>query len=428
MDEYLKEILNKSYGKVLRNVKFIRNNTKCPNCNGTLSNGECKYCGTEIKEIKENIEKLNNELDQLFEIIIKTGQKNIPNNHLSNLLISIKGAGLERVNDYFSYFPLSNIKEEKIEEILAKIKGGHILTEDELLIIERFVYEKRENVLDNIYDYFIFLYLCNIEDKSILLRPDCLEILLKMKTESLMKNYCNNYECRIVPSSKLECGGMMALADASGAFGTENLINLSDQTVRELYADGKETVISSIFHELTHIYQRNVVMRSPHAFTMFSLDEIKDAILSLIHKNYYKENYDNISFEIEAYYKSYYESLKYFKSLNFQVNEDRILKEMNDLLEKFKVCQRKLNGQEIDLDEYFYDFIKDKPLLLERYPQLKVEYKVENEIVVKKEIEELFSDYNKYLEIKAKLSEEDQQGYDYFYNSHLSLNKVKSDR
>ena len=107
--------------------------------------------------------------------------------------------------------------------------------------------------------------------------------------------------------------------------------------------------------------------------------------------NYYQNNYDYVKTEKDANLFAY-QSVKFsLKRLDLTLSENKLksLEEENNLqLEQKENNIRKYNGEEVDFYDLFDKTIISNPEWLEKYPQLNIEYLLDNGMVRRKTKEE----------------------------------------
>jgi hypothetical protein len=148
--------------------------------------------------------------------------------------------------------------------------------------------------------------------------------------------------------------------------------------------------------------------------------EMKDFILSEYLPNYYDRNYSNLSFELDAELIANQTLLSYLDDWKVAVpNRMQIEKTINEYQDKYKNYNTRIYAnKEYNLDELFDTFFmnldnKNKEIIMNEYPQLKVMYGFDGKDYYKQEESaikyavDLLSNINekRYNDYESKLSE-----------------------
>ena len=116
---------------------------------------------------------------------------------------------------------------------------------------------------------------------------------------------------------------------------------------------------------------------------------------------YYHDNYLNLSFEIDAEADGYIYFMRYLTYLGLKLSEkqeQQLLTEISSFLVNRK-SEREVSNlsyidrEKIELSELLDYLIEDSPQIFESYPQLKLEYIIEDNRVRPKNSKELFETY-----------------------------------
>lgn len=193
------------------------------------------------------------------------------------------------------------------------------------------------------------------------------------------------------------CDIIYNLDDSIMGFSYLNLVGLSSELITTLKRGNLFSFFSTIFHELIHVKQEYRIYDQCLSYN--DLIQQKDKLISKKNRQYYKENYHNLSTEIESYsYEAQY-SIEFMKYMHLKVTEEQIAKAKKELEKREQASQnlnRIYNDEEKHLFDIFDEFIKDKPHLLKNYTQLTFEYVEEDGLVrpkTKEELEETYKDF-----------------------------------
>ena len=114
---------------------------------------------------------------------------------------------------------------------------------------------------------------------------------------------------------------------------------------------------------------------------------------------YYNENYIMYLDEVEARYTEYRTLIDMMRVFGLKMSDQSISVLNEEMIKEEKNMEdrtRVLNGNVTTVDEIF-DTISLSAKDIKNYPLLKLEYKIENNQVIKKSDDELIIDYNNYL-------------------------------
>ena len=381
--------------------------SKCDNCGGDFSQHTCLYCGTENIDLKNSLASLNVELTRLEQIITNNGIEKIPENKFFNLLTLLKDRDIELVNKLLEKDNYLNQYQERLQQVMDKIKNGMNITESyiDVLNVEIEAASSHENI-NIIYNYFIHDILIGNQKISY------------EKFKVLIKNFCEGCIKTVFKTAHCKIDEEMLEEEHGNAF--FNTVNLKESDVRDLYDRKSIMTLYAISHELSHIGQyydihiRKLVNNS-------IIDQIKEFVISNHDRQYYKDNYSYITYELEAEMVRIFEIPKYLNSLNLRLSNhemEYLTNEHQDLQARMLVKERLLHGEVTTLDAVFEKVIADHPEALREYTQLNMLYKIENGVVVKKTSEELQNDLNDLL--TTEYGQQNAEFYRNFYAQFIS--------
>ena len=232
--------------------------------------------------------------------------------------------------------------------------------------------------------------------------------------ETYMRALCKNiyYTPLCLVKENLSVDGM--------AIGTDEII-INKKIIESLMNGGKLSLIV-LFHELAHIQQNIQIKKgvSTPNIIRYIKDKLLDEYQDKENKefgiysynkifNFYEINYENESSEIDANLNAILLTEQFFMKNNIDYTED------NDTLNIYfeKMIKRKnrkrnltyccnFNSYYLTLDEAFDVAIKYNSEWLERYPQLKVEYELNNGLVEKK-VDVIYQEYNENSDMYHKI-------------------------
>lgn len=409
--DYLNEIINSTYDEIKPLIDKLSEVGRCPGCNGHYVDAYCKYCGYEKVELKIIIDSIEYKLNRFKDKVSNLPIREMPINKLFNLLYTLKGIEISSIKQLLSEYEYDKVMLETYKSSLLKMTNNEPLEELELQSIEIQILKNDSNLnLEPVFSYFIH--------EAIMRRPkisfETFEILIQNFVENKMKTYYPNPKCIIQTSNDMSIKQKERQTVGQASY---NKVWLSLEEVKAMYYEGSTALLNSMYHELAH------TMQYKQAFAGFNLNvyiikEIKEHILTQLLEGYYEENYDYISYELEAEYYGLLNAMLYLKEIGFTVDTKRHDKDLELLKTRMNEEKRYYNGEESTVDVLFEEIIYRHPELLDRHPQLKYLYKVEGTKVYPKSEEELIDDYNMHMD-EPGISLDDKEFYKKFYGYFL---------
>ena len=321
MDNITKEY----YNKVKPLVTKIRN-YKCPNCNGNYTNCECDFCGEKNEELEESLNSLEEILNNFK---LNTKDKDINNiNIFFNSLMTIENSQ-DIIKNFLKQYNYQPKFYEYTKEILLRINKNESLSNLDINTIETLIFQKNNNYdLTKLHKYFITQSLQKKQNVSL----ECFQEIIKQIVETTLQPYYkSNIQCIIKNYKPI---------DNYITLGENNAykIYINTDEIEKLYNNQNPNILKVLFHECIHGIQSKKIFQNNQELDPLSLLEIKDKILSYNNPNYYNENYNNLSFEIEA---EYYGQLLASKYTEKSLITPEIQQKYRNILNQ----TRTLNGQ-----------------------------------------------------------------------------------
>ena len=410
---YLNEIINSTYDEIKPLIDKLYEVGRCPSCNGHFLDNHCKYCGYEVPALKNIIDSIEYKLDRFTDRISNLPIKRMPINKLFNLLYTFKEIELTKIKDLFEKYQYDTLMIDKLKEVILKISNNEELTEEDIIVVENQIVKNNINLnLEPLFCYFMH--------EAILRKPKisyvCFKHLIKNYAELKMKPYYRNPSCIIQSTSDMTIKQKERQTVGQASY---NKIWLSEEEVKAMYYEGGTALLNSMFHEIAH------TMQYKQAFCGFNLNiyiikEIKEHILTQMLEGYYEENYDYISYELEAEYYGITNAIQFLKDNGFVVDTKRHEKELKELETRMSEEKRYYKGVETSVDILFDEIIYKRPELLDKHPQLKYLYIIEGSRVYQKSEEDLIDDYNMYID-NPTTSQDDKEFYKKFYGYFLGI-------
>ena len=375
-------------------IREIKNNKKCTGCSASkYDNCECIYCG----RINDNLKELTSKLVSVLQATNNIDDKTL------GALFSVSDLGIKEIYNILSKYNVGDILNNKYKWLIDNKFGNSISKDDAELFINIINSNMVNNSIKNTMITILIRFM--IQDK-LDISNDKKKILIKYFTEMYMETKVRNPEC------------IYTKLDNANGDNLYSLIRLNEGTVdnylnKKAYAQ----LLMLIFHECTHTYQR-YYERNGEIVNYLLLLQSKESIISKRYPNYYDDNYYYFSEESEARYMEYKGLLDYLNVLNLGLSKENNDYCIDMMKKEYKNAQneaRVLNGINTKVDEIF-DGIELTIDELNRYPLLKIEYKIEDGKVVKKTKEEMENDYNNYI---ASTGESKRVEIDYLYSKIL---------
>lgn len=367
-------MLNQNYKEILINsINVFCKNINCSNCNGTYNfqTFTCEYCGSFSEELKRSYENIVS--------IISSLNENDIDEELSLYLF-----GLAKNTKVFDELLNRLNFATKVDEVVHRLASSPSYNEEDVKLLEIiFSNDFFSNIDGNLRNRII---------KDVILKKNTLskELIEKVLSHFVLA-YVNVLNMK-VDFSIVDLGDKV-----HGDFFIDRL-RLNEIDFDSFYNNGSSAIAYSLFHELYHAYKWyckvNGIINN-----YIDLLSLKEEIL-IMHYNsssLYDEdsNYIKNIEEISADAFSYDNTKKYLNSLGLEVDEVDAqvcsgivyhdLESLGDPL-------RQLDGEFVNINDLFADFIKDRPDLFELFPGLRYEFKVEDGYVVYKSKMELLDE------------------------------------
>lgn len=346
-------------------IKFV-----CKGCSGLCTKGKCNYCGN-FNEEYNNLDRYENLYDNYNAII----------------------SGKQKLNDedcrfFFESFLDRNFENNsEFSNMLIKLFSKEMVENGKLFSIS----EKEK----------IFLAFADMISREKNVNEKLNIVFLDHKN---MKN----------------CNGIYVAET--------NAIALS----RKLLDTNPIEAYSTIFHELTHV-QQNREINHDRIISVLRIYEIMDIInRKELGQKYYDDNYRNLPEEIEAYRYQYTSSIDFFKSLNVEIPKEIIEKadkcneKLSNIINSNEFVYRKVEDKYYPINYLLAKNIKDKPEYLDKYPQLKIAFKVQNGHVIDKSSEDLKVDFFKYFYDNTILNGNEDEIYALYTNMIRNTRNIEN--
>ena len=362
-------MLKGTYNDELMNkLNSLVTTSNCPVCGGVCDyhTGICKYCDSFNESLKYCY-------DEVISIISSLDINNISRYLIVQLYDFIKHTDIKC--DFLD----ENSIVEKTKEIIKELGVTYQYSSED------------EEVLDFIFTSDSFLdidrVLRDLIIRRVMLKQNTLSMsligkVLRHLVISSTREYDENSEFYI---KKIENG------DVGETFRYD--VFLSEEKFNNFYKEGNVNIFFTLAHEIRHVYQE--YCRNNNIITSYiELLALKEAILRGYNSDIYcdEKNYVKNLYEIDANIYSYSAAVSYLESLGCSVFLDvdsMIDREMLKVSDHY----REIDGEIVDFNDLFAEYIKDKPSLLNCFPQLKYEFKEEDGNVIYRSEDELKDEF-----------------------------------
>ena len=185
-------------------------------------------------------------------------------------------------------------------------------------------------------------------------------------------------------------------------------IEINENLINDFYNNQSTKLFETLIHEIEHLHQFCNIEKGMVSHDIINM--IKDKILSDELDGYYENNYQNISYEVDARVVGRKGMIDYFKALGYKLN-------IQELEEKQNL--NRIHNNKIDnLNNIFNVYIIDHPELVKKYPQLLLEYEIKNNKVIRKSFQQMINDFE-IIKKNNQMNENDKQVYFDYYKQLL---------
>lgn len=357
-------------------LKRMINSRFCPKCGGqimTFKTGICPICGTKWE---------TNYLNTDFEFIIsKLDNYSFELNEFTIYLYSLKDYNEELDKKLKTFNVDENIK-NRLNIINGKLFNGIKLSDEEnsLLRYSLFCDIAPSSELN------VMAVINNILRNNMIVNYDAFKGIIVFFIKFLIKNAYSNMINGYTPSVNIT-NFDDDLRNSTGIAHDIFKISINEDIINDLYNNKNLEAFITIFHELVHIEQ-NIYIKFGYISDSI-MDYIKDDVIVRIIKDdngidYYKENYDHISFENDAEIIGTITAMKWLENAGIKLTDNFkvfLNNSVNREVKKRSIRTRTVNGKEYDIDELFESCIMLHPEYIDKYPQLGIQYFVDGKYV-----------------------------------------------
>lgn len=405
--------------KIVDICKQIKNLDHCTNCGGNHSNGICDFCHKENQQLLYQILQLEKELSKLPD---NAFNKDKIDKYLTELYL-IRNMDIpivtETLNNYNYKNTITKIYSSVLDNLEDLVKNNITIPNQINDMMLKLFFNNEFSPADEMTVSNMFIRQI-LNDEGFNIKPIDKEKLVLKATELIATNVLGFKKVYI----RIKDDYIKNKEDALG-------LQLKDSLYisREVIHGNPKDIFPTLFHELIHLKQYKE-KEIDCILSDKNLIQIKDKILSKLIPNYYKINYKNISFEKEAFFYEYRETIDYFNGIGVNIPKEHYAMAVLNSNEHsdFAVNKNRINsnGKEIDIDELFNEFINLNPNYLTQYPQLSFEYKVLDNQVLPKTLEEIQNDYNNFQNGNLKWNGNQEEINSMYLNKMNELTETRS--
>ncbi len=359
-------MLNQNYKEILINsINIFCKDINCSNCGGTYNfqTFTCEYCGSFNEELKESYINISS-------IIPYLNKDNIDKEITLNLYKLINSSDI--FNHVLEQFDLTKDTKNIIKELETKVEYNDLDVK----------------LLECIFSNDIFLNLDNgLRDiilRNVILRKNSLS---KDLIEKVISHLVLSDTRKISKDSRFY---IRNLGDNIGGLASHYYVYLDKEVMDNFYDKGDILIFYVLPHEMMHTY-RTYLESQGRVSSIYDILALKERLLRKYNQDIYFKNYVKNLHEIEANVFSYRAGTNYLKSLGFEISEEAALDAsnvVNNDLTRLDNPLREIDGEFVNINSLFANFIKDKIELFHKYPQLHYEFKEEDgQIVYKSKME-----------------------------------------
>lgn len=359
-------MLNQNYKEILINsINIFCKDINCSNCGGTYNfqTFTCEYCGSFNEELKESYINISS-------IIPYLNKDNIDKEITLNLYKLINSSDI--FNHVLEQFDLTKDTKNIIKELETKVEYNDLDVK----------------LLECIFSNDIFLNLDNgLRDiilRNVILRKNSLS---KDLIEKVISHLVLSDTRKISKDSRFY---IRNLGDNIGGLASHYYVYLDKEVMDNFYDKGDILIFYILPHEMMHTY-RTYLESQGRVSSIYDILALKERLLRKYNQDIYFKNYVKNLHEIEANVFSYRAGTNYLKSLGFEISEEAALDAsnvVNNDLTRLDNPLREIDGEFVNINSLFANFIKDKIELFHKYPQLHYEFKEEDgQIVYKSKME-----------------------------------------
>lgn len=362
-------MLNQNYKEnLINNINIFCKNINCSNCGGTYNfqTFTCEFCGSLNEELKRSYLNISSLIPYL--------NKDNVDKEITLYLYKLANSS-DVFNHVLEQFDLT----KETNSIIKELESTSDYSDLDIKLLE------------DIFSNDIFLDIDNVlRDiilRSVILRKNSLS---KELIEKVISHLVLSDTRKISKDSKFY---IRNLGDKVEGTAFHYYVYLDRDVMDCFYDKGDISIFYVLPHEMMHTY-RTYLESKGIVGSIYDILALKEMLLREYNQDIYynDKNYVKNLHEIEANAFSYRAGTNYLRSLGFEISEENALSlsgVINNDLTRLDNPLREIEGELVNINDLFADFIKDKTALFYKYPQLNYEFKEENGCIVYKSKNEL---------------------------------------
>lgn len=352
---------------LIDSINIFCKNINCSSCGGTYNyqTFTCEFCDSFNQELKESYESI-------FSLIPKLNKDNI-DKEIALYLYKITNSS-DIFNHALEKFDLIKETDNIIKELETKVDYSDLDVKFLEIIFSDNVFLNIDNVLRD-----IIL-------RNVILRKNSLS---KDLIEKVISHLVLSDTRKISKDSRFY---IRNFGENVKGLALHYYVYLDREVMDNFYDKGDISLFYILPHEMMHTY-RSYLESKGRVSSIYDVLALKEGLLREYNQDIYfnDKNYVKNLHEIEANVFSYHSGTNYLKSLGFEISEEAAIKlsgVINNDLTRLDNPLREIEGELVNINEVFANFIKDKISLFRKYPQLHYEFKEEEgQIVYKSKME-----------------------------------------
>ncbi len=365
-------MLNQNYkDNLINSINIFCKNINCSSCGGTYNyqTFTCEYCGSFNEELKRSYDTISS--------LIPSLNKDNTDKEITLYLYKLTNSS-NIFNHVLEWFDLAKDTKNIIKELETSCEYNDLDVK----------------LLDCIFSNDIFLDIDNVL-RDIILRNVILRknSLSKELIEKVINHLVLSDTRKISKDSRFY---IRNLGENVGGLASHCYVYLDKEVMNNFYDKGDISIFYVLPHEMMHTY-RTYLESIGKVSSIYDILALKERLLRGYNQDIYfnDKNYIKNLHEIEANVFFYHAGTNYLRSLGFEISEEAALKlsgVINNDLTRLDNPLREIEGDLVNINDLFADFIKDKTALFYKYPQLHYEFKEENGCIVYKGKNELIDE------------------------------------
>ena len=361
-------MLNQKYKESLINsINIFCKNINCSVCGGSYNyqTFTCEFCGNFNEELKKSYESISS--------IIPNLKKDGVDNEITLYLYKLSKS-CDIFNHVLEQFDLT----KNTNNIIKELESTSDYSDLDVRLLDCIFSNDTFLDIDNV--------LRDIIIRNVILRKNSLS---KELIEKVIRHLVLSDTRKISKDSNFY---IRNLGDNVGGTAFHYYVSLDREVMDAFYNNGNVTIFYILSHEMMHTY-RNYLESKGVVTSIYDILALKEKLLRDYNQDIYfnEKNYVKNLHEIEANIFSYHAGTNYLESLGFEISEEDALNlssTINNDLIRLDDPLREIDGEIVNINDLFADFIKDEKVLFHKYPQLHYEFKEEEgQVVYKSKIE-----------------------------------------